>query len=215
MPASIKICGLTDAASVQAAAQAGAAYAGFVHFPASPRHVALEKAAALQALLPAAMRSVCVLVDPDDTLLEQVASRLSPHYIQLHGDEPPERLRAIRERFPKTGIIKALKVRASDDVAQAMRYTAHADMLLFDAKPPQLAGMLPGGNGLAFDWALLANREFPLPWLLSGGLNAENVGAALRQTGARMVDVSSGVESSPGVKDAALIHAFALSVKAA
>jgi phosphoribosylanthranilate isomerase len=215
MPAAIKICGLTDASAVAAVAAAGSAYAGFVFFPSSPRHVTLARARELKALLPAAIHSVSVLVDPDNALLQQVQSVLSPHYIQLHGAETPARMAEIRQLFPTFKIIKALKIRSSDDVAQSMRYTAHADMLMFDAKPPELPGMLPGGNGLSFDWALLKGRTFPLPWMLSGGLNAGNVAEALRQTGAAMVDVSSGVESSPGVKDAALIHAFTAAVRAA
>lgn len=212
MPVTVKICGLTDAQAIKAVAASRADYAGFVYFPDSPRHLALPHAAELKNLLPSSIRSVSVLADPDDSLLEQVQSVLKPDLIQLHGTETPERLRGIRRRFPAWKIIKALRIRTADDVAQAMYFSDSADMLLFDARPPELPGMLPGGNGLAFDWALLANREFTLPWFLSGGLQPENVAEGIRCTGAAMVDVSSGVERAPGVKDAALIHEF---VKAA
>jgi phosphoribosylanthranilate isomerase len=208
MTVSIKICGLTDEVSVKAVIDVRADYAGFVYFPASPRHITLEKAAELKSLLPASIKSVSVLVDPDDALLAQVFSVLKPDYVQLHGKESPARLQDIRNAHPAAKIIKALKIRTSDDVAQAASFKAVADMLLFDAKAPELPGMLPGGNGLSFDWALLKNREFPLPWMLSGGLNIENVADAVRQSGAHMVDISSGVERAPGVKDPALIKAF-------
>lgn len=212
MAVSIKICGLTDAASVRAVIDARADYAGFVYFPDSPRHLELGKAAEFKSRLPDTIRSVSVLVDPDEALLAQVKSILKPDYIQLHGKETPQRLREIRQSYPSLKIIKALRIRSADDVAQAGAFADSADMLLFDAKPPELPGMLPGGNGLAFDWALLKNRQFPLPWFLSGGLQPENVADAIRATGAQMVDVSSGVERAPGIKDASLISAF---VKAA
>jgi phosphoribosylanthranilate isomerase len=213
MAVSAKICGLTSEDAVKAVIAAKADYAGFVYFPTSPRHIPLQRAAELKALLPPQIRSVSVLVDPDDALLEQVQSQLNPAYVQLHGKESPERLRGIRMAFPKLKLIKAIRVRSSDDVAQANGFIDIADMLMFDAKPPEMPGILPGGNGLAFDWALLKHRSFILPWFLSGGLNADNVAEAIRQTGARMVDVSSGVESSPGVKDPALIQAFIEAVR--
>ena len=208
MTVAVKICGLTDEAAVRAASVAD--YAGFVHYPASPRHLPLARAASLKKLLPASVASVAVLVDPDDALLTQVKSVLAPDYIQLHGKETPARVDAIRKSLG-IKIIKAIAIRTSDDVASAMRYVACCDMLLFDAKPPQ--NMLPGGNGLSFDWNLLGNREFPLPWMLSGGLNAENAGEAIRLSGARMVDVSSSLERAPGVKDPALIQAFVKAAK--
>jgi phosphoribosylanthranilate isomerase len=210
MSTAIKICGLTDTVSIEAVIAAKADYAGFVFFPASPRHLDLTRAAALKETLPKHIKSVSVLVDPDDTLLEQVTAELHPHYIQLHGKESPQRVSAIKTQFPNMPIIKAIRVRSSDDVAQANRYDA-ADLLMFDAKAPET--MLPGGNGLSFDWALLAGREFIRPWFLSGGLNADNVAEAIRFSGAKMVDVSSGVESAPGVKDAALIQAFADAIR--
>lgn len=210
MTTAIKFCGLKDEVSLRTAVDAGAAYVGFVFFPASPRHLPLLEAAQLKARLPAHIKTVSVLVDADDTLLADVKAILDPAYVQLHGKETPERVRAIRALMPGTKIIKALRVRSGDDVAQAHAFSDVADMLLFDAKAPE--GMLPGGNGLSFDWALLRGREFALPWMLSGGLNPDNVAQAIAQTGAAMVDVSSGVESAPGVKDAGLIRAFAESV---
>jgi phosphoribosylanthranilate isomerase len=208
MAAIIKICGLTDEASIQAVNSNKVEFAGFVYFPSSPRHLPLIKAAAFKSQLDRQIKSVSVLVDPDDTLLNEVESTLAPNYFQLHGKESSERLAAIKNRFPNTGIIKSILIRTSDDVARARQYESCADILLFDAKPPEFSGMLPGGNGLSFDWALLKDRNFARPWMLSGGLNAENVSQAIRESGAAMVDVSSSIEQSPGVKDPALIAAF-------
>jgi phosphoribosylanthranilate isomerase len=210
----IKICGLTSEKAVKTTVDAGAGYAGFVYFPTSPRHITLDKAAKLKALLPETVKSVLVVVDPDDALLANIHARVKPDYIQLHGKETKERVQAVRKACPQSKIIKAVKVRNSDDVASAMAFTDVADALLFDAKPPELPGMLPGGNGLSFDWALLKNREFSLPWFLSGGLHAKNVVEAIKESGAPMVDISSGVESAPGVKDPALIKAFIKKVQA-
>jgi phosphoribosylanthranilate isomerase len=203
-----KICGLKDAKHVKAAVDAGASYIGFVHYAASPRHVSLEEATTLSSSLPKNISSVCVCVDPDDALLHDIAKVDCFHYLQLHGDESPERLREIKSLLPKMRLIKGLPVREADDVAKAANYQDVADMFLFDAKAPDKAE-LPGGNGLAFDWALLKNRNFSRPWMLSGGLNADNLEQAVSTTQAPIVDVSSGVESAPGVKDPALIHAFA------
>jgi phosphoribosylanthranilate isomerase len=210
MSIAAKICGLSNEEAVKAVIEAGAGYIGFIHFPASPRHVTLERAAALKSLLPPTIRSVLVVVDPDDALLTQAQSILKPDFIQLHGKETPERVKAIKRTFSAMKIIKAISVRSGDDVAKAAAYADSVDMLMFDAKPP--AGMLPGGNALSFDWALLSGREFPLPWFLSGGLNSENVADAIRISGAKMLDVSSGVESVPGVKDPELIKLFVKAV---
>jgi phosphoribosylanthranilate isomerase len=204
--AAVKICGAIDESAIRAIIAAKADYAGFVYYPPSPRHLSFEHMNRLAALLPATIQSVCVMVDPDDDLIAQVKTS----HLQLHGKETPERVRDIKNRCPGVKIIKAIAVRSGDDIAQAMRYGDSADMLLFDAKPSE--NMLPGGNGLSFDWALLKGREFPLPWMLSGGLSADNVADAVTASGARMVDVSSSVEASPGVKDPTLIDAF---VKAA
>ena len=205
---SIKICGLTTQDAVQTVIRSGADYAGFVYYPASPRHIEPAQAASLRKLLPDSIPAVSVLVDPTDALLAQVASAMQPDFFQLHGKENPLRLAQIRATYPKIRIIKALSIRTGDDVAQAQHYNDVCDMLLFDAKAPKLPGMLPGGNGLSFDWALLKNREFTKPWFLSGGLHSENIAQALSETGAKMIDISSGVESAPGVKDPALIEAF-------
>jgi phosphoribosylanthranilate isomerase/very-short-patch-repair endonuclease len=364
MTTRVKICGLTDEAAVQAVAAAKADYAGFVYFPASPRHLTLEKAASLKALLPASISSVSVLVNPDDALLKQVSEILKPNAIQLHGKETPERVREIKKQFPALKIIKAISVGTGDDIASANRYVDAVDMLMFDAKilslspwervatphlvrgcrvraneyeyspkklienardlrkngtdaealiwyflrNRQIAGYkfrrqypiepyiadfacleskliieldgsqhnedaaikkdaartayleskgfkvirfwnndifqntesvldaiwnalqqgsphpnplpegeginyLPGGNGLAFDWILLKHREFAKPWFLSGGLNADNVRDAIAASGAAMVDVSSGVETAPGKKDAGLITEFVKAVR--
>ena len=212
MTVSVKICGLTDTKAIQAVIAAKADYAGFVCFPASPRHIGVQEAANLKIRLPARIQSVSVLVDPHDALLAEVYNVFKPDFVQLHGNETPERLRDIRHRFPSLKIIKALKISNSDDVAQAGHYASSADMLMFDTKPPA-SSFLPGGNGLAFDWALLKGREFQLPWILSGGLSGDNVAGAITQTGAKTVDVSSGVESAPGVKDPALIQAFVKAVQ--
>lgn len=208
----VKICGLNDEASVRATIVSQADYAGFVYYPASKRHLPLERAAQLKQLLPPSIKSVSVVVDPDDTALKEIAAILKPDFLQLHGKETPDRLREIQKLLPGSMLIKALPVQSSDDVAQANRYMDVAGMLLFDARPPELPNMLPGGNGLSFDWALLKNRDFGKPWMLSGGLNADNVREAIGLSGAEIVDVSSSVERAPGVKDAALIESF---VKAA
>lgn len=206
MGISIKICGLTSEEAVNAASAAKVNYAGFIYFPRSPRHIPLLKAAALKSVLDKNIRSVSVLVDPDDALIDEVQATLTPDFFQLHGGETPQRIHAIKNKYPDTKIIKALPIRSSDDIARARQYEPAADMLLFDAKPPE--NMLPGGNGLAFDWALLRDRQFTLPWILSGGLNAENVSEAIRISGAKIVDVSSSVERAPGVKDPTLIARF-------
>lgn len=208
MPVLFKICGLKEASHVEAAIAAGASYVGFVHYAASPRHLSIQDAADLCALLPKHVASVCVCVDPDDMLLRELHQANCFQYVQLHGSETPTRLRDIKSLLPKTKLIKSFAVRQADDVAKASAYQNMADMFLFDAKAPDTA-TLPGGNGLAFDWALLKNRNFSKPWMLSGGLHADNVGEAVDATQARIVDVSTGVESAPGVKDPALIQAFA------
>ncbi|MCB2081646.1 MAG: phosphoribosylanthranilate isomerase, partial [Rickettsiales bacterium] len=181
MSVQAKLCGLTSAAAVEASVKAGSAYAGFVFFDKSPRNVTPVQAAKLAADIPQEIQTVAVLVNPQDEVLDMLLQTFRPAFLQLHGDESPERVNTIRKQ---TGakIIKALKVHAADDVARAGAYSAVADMLLFDAKAPEAA--LPGGNGLAFDWALLRHREFALPWFLSGGLHAGNVAEAVQKTGA-------------------------------
>jgi phosphoribosylanthranilate isomerase len=214
MTVALKICGLKTQADVTSAIDAGASFVGFVHFAASPRHITPQDAGLLALTLPEHVRAVSVVVDPDDALLAQIHSHLKHAYVQLHGNETPQRVADIKRLYPDMHIIKAFRVRNGDDIAASRGFADVADMFLFDAKPPELPGALPGGNGLSFDWALLQGREFTLPWMLSGGLNTQNVAEALRLTGAKMVDVSSGVERAPGVKDAALIEAFAEAVRA-
>lgn len=210
----VKICGLTDEAAVNAVIAAKADYAGFVYFPASPRHLAVERAAQLKTLLPSSISSVSVVADADDGLLQHIADKLKPDCLQLHGKETLERVQAIKKKFPNIKIIKAISVKTSDDLAAAMPYADVADALLFDARAPEFPGWLPGGNGLSFDWALLKGREFSRPWFLSGGLNADNVGEAIHSSGATTVDVSSSVERAPGVKDAGLISSFVKAARA-
>ena len=208
----VKICGLRDAASIMAAVQSGADYIGFVFYPPSPRHLSIAEAAALRAHIPSHVKLVAVTVSPDDALIKGLVEQVKPDLLQLHGDESAERFSEIRTRWPALGIIQSISVSNAADIEKARTPHALADMLLFDAKPPAGA-QLPGGNGVAFDWRLLAGKTFPRPWLLSGGLTPANVAQAVRESGARMVDVSSGVESTPGVKDAALIDAFIKAVR--
>ena len=206
-PVSIKFCGLRTAQDVSAAVAAGAAYVGFVFFPRSPRNLTAEEAAPLAEAVPAGVIRVGLMVDPDDAMLDRITARVPLDMIQLHGRETPERVAAIRAR---TGlkVMKAVGIRDRADLDRAGTYRRSADMLLLDAKAPEGAA-LPGGNGLAFDWRLLQGLDWDTPWMLAGGLRPENVAEAIRLTGAPAVDVSSGVESAPGVKSAALIAAFA------
>ncbi|WP_340107945.1 phosphoribosylanthranilate isomerase [Pikeienuella sp. HZG-20] len=201
----VKICGLRTPGAVAAAASAGARYLGFVLYPKSPRNVTPAEAGALAAEAPAGLMKVALVVDPDDALIDRVAA-LPIDMIQLHGRESPARVRAVKARAGLP-VMKALGVAEAADLDAVDAYAGVADQLLIDAKPP-LGGGLPGGNGLTFDWRLLAGRRWTTPWMLAGGLNAGNVAEAARLTGARQVDVSSGVETAPGVKDEALIRAF-------
>jgi phosphoribosylanthranilate isomerase len=201
MKVQVKICGLKTPEMVAAAVQAGADYVGFVTFPRSPRHVTPQEAAALK---PSGVPCVSVLVNPDDALLRQVKEVLSPAYVQLH-DTSLERAHEIRTRFAMK-VILAMPERAIGAGLPSGVGSA-AEMLLFDTTPPK-DSQLPGGNGIAFDWKILKDAQIPLPWFLSGGLTPANVAQALAQSGATMVDVSSGVESSAGVKDAHLITQF-------
>jgi phosphoribosylanthranilate isomerase len=201
----VKICGVRDAATIDAAAAAGAAYVGFVFFPRSPRHLGWDAAAALAAGAPPGLCKVALLVDPDDAALDRVAG-LPFDMLQLHGSETPTRVAQARAR---TGlpVMKAVGVATADDLPALAEHARAADQILVDAKPAPGAA-LPGGTGHAFDWGLLAGRRWPGPWMLAGGLTPATVAEAVRRTGARQVDVSSGVESAPGAKDPALIAAF-------
>jgi len=205
-----KICGLTTPDTLDAALEGGAAFVGAVVFPKSPRHIPPLHAATLfdraRGQGPGRAKVVAVLVDPDDALLSEVALILRPDLIQLHGHETPQRAAEAR-RLTGAGIIKALSIRDEADFANVADWTGVADHLLFDAKPPKGAD-LPGGLGASFDWTLMQNRALPANWFLAGGLDPQNITEAVRISGAPMVDVSSGVESAPGVKDRALIKAF-------
>lgn len=202
----VKICGLRDAAHVAAAVAAGARYLGFVFFPKSPRAVTADEAALLALEVPPGVACVGLFVDPDDTLLDRVLAQVPLDMIQLHGSETPARLRQIKARYGLP-VMKAVGISDAGDLDALWDYGLVADMLLVDAKPPKDAD-LPGGNGLAFDWRLLVGRKWLKPWLLAGGLTPSNVAEAIRLTGAPGVDVSSGVETAPGVKDVDLIRAF-------
>jgi len=211
MTTSIKICGLTTADTLDAALDGGADFVGAVVFAKSPRHIAPEAAATLFERARGRAKVVAVTVDPDDALLEQIARTLRPDFIQLHGAETAGRAEQVRA-LTGAGVIKALPIRQADDFAAAEDWDRHADHLMFDAKPPE-GSVLPGGVGHRFDWTLLADRAFRRPWFLAGGLNPDNVAEALKITGAPMVDVSSGVESAPGAKDAGRIAAFIEAVR--
>lgn len=202
----VKICGLRSADTLAAAVDAGARYVGLVFFEKSPRHIALPEAAALAAQVPAGICKVALTVNADDATLEQLIDRVPLDMLQLHGTETPDRVAALRDRFGLP-VMKAVGLADEDDLPALQDYLQAADQILVDAKPPKHAD-LPGGNGLAFDWRLIAGRRWPVPWMLAGGLTPDNVAEAIAMTGARQVDVSSGVESAPGVKDPARIRAF-------
>jgi len=209
----VKICGLNEAEHVDAAVTAGAALTGFVFFPRSPRNVTIEQAAGLTAHVPTGVRKVALTVDADDAFLAQIVAGAGIDTLQLHGDENVARIRAVLATFGLP-VIKALPVSSAEDVAAAHAYAEVADMLLFDAKPPAHATR-PGGNALTFDWDLLKGTDFRVPWLLAGGLTPENVADAIRSTGTTMVDVSSGVEETPGHKSAEKIRTFIAAAHAA
>ena len=211
MTPAIKICGLTTADTLAAAIDGGADFVGAVIFPKSPRHIAPDVAGELFEPARGKARIVAVVVDPEDALLETIGRTLKPDLVQLHGRETPERLAAVRA-LTGAGVIKALPIRTSEDLDAAEEWEPHVDHLMFDAKPPE-GSVLPGGVGRSFDWSLLSDRAFKKRWFLAGGLNPDNVAEALALTGAPMADVSSGVESAPGVKDAARIAAFLQAVR--
>lgn len=208
MSVRVKICGVNSRPALDAAIAGGAGFIGFNFYPPSPRALTPEAAAALAAAVPPVIAKVGVLVDEPDERIAEILARVSLDMLQPHGKETPSRVDDIRRRFGLP-VMKALKIAEAADLAVADRYFGHADWLLFDAKPPpQMTGALPGGNALSFDWQLLAGRSWPSPWMLSGGLTPENLAEAVRISGARVVDVSSGVESQPGQKDPGKIAAF-------
>jgi phosphoribosylanthranilate isomerase len=208
----VKICGLSTPETLAAALDAGADFVGLNFFPPSPRYVRPESAAALAAMARGRAAIVALVVDADDAVIASIKDAVKPDYFQLHGSETPKRVTAIKA-LTGTPVIKVFKVGGPEDVAKASDYVGVADMFLFDAKAPAtLKDALPGGNGLAFDWSLLGGKR---GFMLSGGLTPDNVAEAIRVTGAPMVDVASGVESSPGVKDQALIRKFIEAAKSA
>jgi phosphoribosylanthranilate isomerase len=214
MTAKAKICGVTTPEAVQAALDGGAAFVGFMFFEKSPRNITPETAGRLAPPIRArGAKVVAVTVDPTDAALDAIMAGLSPDLIQLHGKEPPARVRELAQRTGR-GAIKVLPVAEAADVEAAGAYEPVADHLMFETKPPKDADR-PGGLGVPFDWSLLAGRRFSRPWFLAGGLNPWNVGQAIAASGAPLVDVSSGVERGPGLKDPALIQAFLDAVRRA
>lgn len=207
MSLAAKICGLSSEAGVAAAIEGGAAYLGFVFYSRSPRAVTPQRAAALCAGTPAGLYRVALFVDADDAAIAAVLAAAPIEILQFHGHESPARVAEVKARFG-CQVMKAIAVAAPEDVLAAETYQEVSDLLLFDAKPPRRADALPGGNGLAFDWQLIAGRRWRLPWMLSGGLTAALLPEAVRISGARSVDVSSGVERRPGDKDPDKIRDF-------
>ena len=198
-PTLVKICGLTSPEAIKGAAQAGATYGGLVFYEKSPRHLSLVKAREVALAAPPGFAKVALVVNPQDAFLEEMLSQVPIDILQLHGAEQPQRVQQIKQ---STGlpIMKALGIATAQDLHEIDRYAEICDQLLIDAKPT-LGAKLPGGNGLAFDWQLLENHTWKIPWMLAGGLTPDNVAQAIRVTQARQIDVSSGVECAPGLKD--------------
>jgi len=217
MTVSAKICGINDAPALTAAVDGGASHIGFVFYPPSPRALTPDAAAVLADMVDSASRRVIrtgLFVDPDDDLIDTVVGRVPLELLQLHGNETPERVAALKRRSGRL-VMKVIRVGAAADIDRAADFSGVADWLMFDALPPNsLAGALPGGNAISFDWRLLAGRDWQLPWMLAGGLTADNVAEAVRLSDARVVDTSSGVEDSPGKKNPALIREFLAAVAA-
>ena len=211
MTTRVKICGIKTADIMRAALAAGADDVGLVFFPKSPRHVSVAEARSLADIARGRARVVVLTVDPSDTTLNEIVSVVRPDIVQLHGCETAERCRAVKARWP-VQVMKAIGVGIAADVERALHYAGAVDLVLFDAKPPKDAA-LPGGNGVTFDWSMLAGAGLPMPFMLSGGLTPDNVAEAIRVTGATAVDVSSGVERTPGLKDAVLIQRFISAAK--
>lgn len=213
MTTRVKICGIKTAAILQAALDAGADDVGLVFFAKSPRNVSMSEAAVLADMARGRARIVALTVDASDALLDGIMRHVRPDLLQLHGCETPERCREITARWA-VPVMKAIGVGAVGDANLALDYKGAVDLVLFDAKPPKHA-LLPGGNGLAFDWAMLAEVGARIPFMLSGGLTPDNVATAIPATGAIAVDVSSGVETAPGIKDAQLLRRFIAQAKSA
>lgn len=208
MSVTAKICGINAPEAMAAAVSGGASHVGLVFFPPSPRAVSPLEAGRLAAAVPAGIDTVGLFVDPDDGLIDAVLEAVPLDMLQLHGAEGPDRVAAIRRRTGRK-VMKAIPVAVEADLDAVERYGPVADWLLFDAKPPKdKKDALPGGNALSFNWTLLQGRRCPLPWMLAGGLTADNVADAAQMTGARTVDTSSGVEDAPGIKNPEKIKAF-------
>ena len=212
MSPTIKICGINDAQGLDAALDAGADMVGLVFFERSPRHLSLAQAEALASRMGARTRRVALTVDADDATLDGIVAAARPDILQLHGTETPERVAGVRRRFGLP-VMRALSIGSAADLSRVPAFDAVADLLLFDAPAP-IAAARPGGNGASFDWSLLRGLATRAPWLLAGGLHPGNVAAALAATGADGVDVSSGVERAPGLKDGGLIAAFVAAARA-
>lgn len=213
MTVAVKICGVNSREALDAAVTGGAAFVGFVFYARSPRYLTVPQATALAAATPKTVQRVGLFVDADDATIEAVLKEAPLELLQFHGAETPARCRGAKARFG-VPVMKAIKIGGPDDLDQAAPFFGAADRLLFDAKtPPSMTNALPGGNAVSFDWTLLAGAKLPLPWMLSGGLTPDNVAEAVRVSGARAVDVSSGVESAPGHKDPARIAAFLAAVR--
>ena len=212
MTVTAKICGINDPAAMKAAVEGGASHVGLVFYPPSPRSVTPAVAAELADVAGNRAVRAGLFVDPDDATIDAVLSQVPLDLIQLHGTETPERVAALRRRTGRP-VMKAVRIGGAADIDGARAYLDAADWLMFDALPPkEMADALPGGNAVAFDWGLLAGRGWPLPWMLAGGINAGNVAEAVRRSGARVVDTSSGVEDAPGCKNPDKIRAFLAAV---
>ena len=202
----VKICGLTTLGTLSAAVASGASYVGFVFFEKSPRHLTIKQASIMAESVPMGICKTALVVDPTDQELDTLLGAVPIDMIQLHGHETAERVSEVKQRFGLP-VMKAVGISDETDLNQLNEYSRVSDQILVDAKPPKDAN-IPGGNGLAFDWRLIAGRRWPTPWMLAGGLTNKNVAEAARLTGARQFDVSSGVETLTGVKDIQLISDF-------
>ena len=202
----VKICGIDTTAAIKAAADGGARYLGFVFFARSPRHLTLDAAATLAAAVPIGIAKVALSVNADDATLDEIVDKVPLDMLQLHGAETPDRVAEVRARYGLP-VMKAIGIANEADLPAIADYAQVADQILVDAKPAETSA-LPGGNGITFDWRLVQGRRWAVPWMLSGGLTPDNVAEAIRLTGANQLDLSSGVESAPGVKDPGLIQQF-------
>ena len=211
-PVSVKICGLATVDDVRACADAGANYMGLVFFEKSPRNITIPAARELALAAPLGLAKVALVVNPSDAELDAITASVPLDMLQLHGRETPERVAEVKARYGLP-VMKAVGIADEDDLPKLESYFGVADQILVDAKPPK-GGELPGGNGLSFDWRLIAGRRWPCPWMLAGGLTPANVAEAVKMTGAKQVDVSSGVEDAPGQKNAELIQKFVQSSRA-